>query len=193
MADTPNDTRSELIHAARRLLQSKGYAAFSYADLAAQVGIRKASIHYHFPSKIDLGVAVIQEQHATRSAQLRQIESRYPSTQERLFAFVALFEHSHMNGELPLSGALAAEMGCLPSRMQIQARAFLDEQMQWLIHILQLGVQRHEIVARSNIEQQAFQLLSLLEGASFLSRALAEPRFLNPSIVQCLIHFHTQP
>lgn len=45
------DTRESLIKSAEYMLRSKGYAAFSYADLEKAVGIRKASIHHHFPKK----------------------------------------------------------------------------------------------------------------------------------------------
>ena len=56
----PSGTRASLMQTAESLLCTRGYAAFSYADLAEAVGIRKASIHHHFPAKEDLGVAVVE-------------------------------------------------------------------------------------------------------------------------------------
>ena len=53
------DTRAELLIQAETLVRGRGYAGFSYADLAEAVGIRKASIHHHFPTKVDLGAALV--------------------------------------------------------------------------------------------------------------------------------------
>ena len=54
-------TREALIRTAEQLMRTRGYSAFSYADLSESVGIRKASIHHHFPTKEDLGKALVEE------------------------------------------------------------------------------------------------------------------------------------
>ena len=54
-----SETAEQILDLAETLIQTRGYSAFSYQDIADALGIRKASIHYHFPSKADLGVAVI--------------------------------------------------------------------------------------------------------------------------------------
>src|SRR3974390_1012687 len=54
-----SDTAEQILDLAETLIQSRGYSAFSYQDIADHLGIRKASIHYHFASKTDLGIAVI--------------------------------------------------------------------------------------------------------------------------------------
>jgi len=50
-----SDTAERILDIAQDLIQRRGFNAFSYHDIAAPMGIRKASIHYHFPSKADLG------------------------------------------------------------------------------------------------------------------------------------------
>ena len=54
-----SETAEQILDLAETLIQTRGYSAFSYQDIADSLGIRKASIHYHFPSKSDLGVAVV--------------------------------------------------------------------------------------------------------------------------------------
>src|ERR1700760_1947386 len=56
------ETAERILDAANSLLISRGYSAFSYADVAEAVKIRKASIHHHFPTKAGLGVAVPRAQ-----------------------------------------------------------------------------------------------------------------------------------
>ena len=53
------DTHERILNAAERLMVSCGYNAFSYADISAEVGIGKATIHHHFPTKADLAAAVL--------------------------------------------------------------------------------------------------------------------------------------
>src|SRR6185295_2042375 len=54
-----SETAEQILDLAETLIQTRGYSAFSYQDIADSLGIRKASIHYHFPSKTDLGIAVV--------------------------------------------------------------------------------------------------------------------------------------
>jgi len=62
-------TQQKLIDSARYLIQTRGYNGFSYADVAEQVQVRKASIHHHFPAKADLALAVVEESRAGILAQ----------------------------------------------------------------------------------------------------------------------------
>ncbi|MCY4123811.1 MAG: TetR/AcrR family transcriptional regulator, partial [Pseudomonas sp.] len=79
-------TRDALIQTAEGLMRTKGYAAFSYADLADAVGIRKASIHYHFPTKEDLGIAIVEEYVSRVEAEFERIEINHPTALDRLHA-----------------------------------------------------------------------------------------------------------
>ena len=54
-------TANRILDVAERLVQLRGYNAFSYADVAKAVGIRKASLHYHFATKGDLGLALVED------------------------------------------------------------------------------------------------------------------------------------
>ncbi|MFT3760655.1 TetR/AcrR family transcriptional regulator [Thauera sp.] len=168
------DTREALLQAAESLLRSKGYAAFSYADLAQEVGIRKASIHYHFPAKEDLGVAVVEAYVAGVVQTFAGIEAESAALADRLKAFAGLFTAGNRQGRLPLCGALAAEMAVLPERLQILTRRFFLLQIDWLVKVLDEGTRRSEIPRGTDTRACACQLLSQMEGASFVGWVLED-------------------
>ena len=170
----PAGTRASLMQTAEVLLCSKGYAAFSYADLAQAVGIRKASIHHHFPGKEDLGVAVVQA-YVERVAQaLNDIERAHVPVAARLEAFARWFMEGVPQGRLPLCGALAAEKAALPESLQAITRQFFLLQLRWLKRILDLGVARKELAQKTDTRACARQILSQLEGACFVGWAVDE-------------------
>lgn len=142
---THSDTRDSLMRTAESLLRSKGYAAFSYADLAEAVGIRKASIHHHFPAKEDLGLAVVQAYVERMVQSYDDICHRHSSVEVRLAAFADWFMAGAKEGRLPLCGALAAEMAVLPPRLQALTRNFFRIQLQWLQKVLDEGADTSQI------------------------------------------------
>lgn len=180
------DTRQSLIRSAESLLRSKGYSAFSYADLEKSVGIRKASIHHHFPTKEDLGVEIVQAYITQTQHELQRIEQQHDRAMDRLRAFAALFQKCINDGSLPLCGALAAEMAVMPERMQALTRRYFETHMSWLEKTVTYGARKGEFSAAPNARQKAYQLLSLLEGASFVSWALQDGSVLDSDIVTCM-------
>lgn len=169
---TSPGTRESLLQTAELLLRSRGYAAFSYADLAQVVGIRKASIHHHFPTKEALGVAVVEAYIEGVVRTFARIEAECASVADRLQAFSGLFTAGMQQGRLPLCGALAAEMAALPERLRILTRDFFRLQLDWLTKVLDYGVLRNEIAQGADTRARAHQILCQMEGASFVDWVL---------------------
>lgn len=180
-------TRDALVQAAESLMRTKGYAAFSYADLTETVGIRKASIHHHFPTKEDLGVAIVEDYIVRVRSDFDRIEREHQGVVDRLEAFVKMFRASGDGGLLPLCGALAAEMSALPPGLQQLTHRFFDMQLKWLTTVLEQGVAREEVPGGSGARQKAFVLLSMLEGSSFINWATKEGDLLNDRIVRLIV------
>lgn len=180
-------TRDALVHAAENLMRTKGYAAFSYADLAEVVGIRKASIHYHFPTKEALGIAIVEDYIARVRDDFKRIESEHQDVLGRLDAFFIVFRTGSDGGLLPLCGALAAEMAALPLGLQSLTHRFFDVQLNWLMAVLDEGVANGEIPRGRGTRQKAFLLLSVLEGASFINWATREADSINGSFIRLII------
>ncbi|MBD8235911.1 TetR/AcrR family transcriptional regulator [Pseudomonas fluorescens] len=165
-------TRSELLTIAELLLRTKGYAAFSYADLADEIGIKKASIHHHFPTKEGLGIAVIDSYLFRFVKSLELINEESSDTIARLREFSKLFIDSSKNGMLPLCGALAAELSALPDSLKGLTRRFFEIHIAWLENNLALGQSEKVIKADLNPRTVSRAILSVLEGSSFISWAL---------------------
>jgi len=165
-------TRASLLKVAENQMRSKGYSAFSYADLAATIGIRKASIHHHFPTKECLGQELIKDYIDRFDTTLRSIEDTDQDPLMRLRAFSRLFTISANEGLLPLCGALAAEMAALPLSLQGLTRVFFETQLEWLQRtISEAAIQRGWLLAKP-AHAYAFMLLSALEGASLIDWTL---------------------
>ncbi|MDN4546755.1 TetR/AcrR family transcriptional regulator [Pseudomonas sp. C32] len=167
-------TRSDLLGTAELLLRTKGYAAFSYADLADEIGIKKASIHHHFPTKEGLGIAVIESYLFRFEKNLELINEKSSDTIVRLEEFCKLFVDSSKNGMLPLCGALAAELSALPDSLKELTRKFFEIHLAWLESNLLLGQSERVIKGDVNPKAVSRAILSLLEGSSFVSWALSD-------------------
>ncbi|MFJ1471986.1 TetR/AcrR family transcriptional regulator [Massilia orientalis] len=180
-------TRDALVQTAESLMRTKGYAAFSYADLAEKVGIKKVSIHHHFPTKEDLGIAIVEEYISRVRDDFDRIERQDLNARVRLESFFQMFRASGEGGMLPLCGALAAEMSALPPGLQQLTKRFFDLQLKWLTGILEVGIDRGELPSGCGARQKAFQLLSVLEGSSFINWAVKEGDLLNDGIVRLIV------
>ncbi|WP_338889279.1 TetR/AcrR family transcriptional regulator [Rhodococcus sovatensis] len=167
-----SNTRDALIESTEQLIRSRGYSAFSYADLEKQVGIRKASIHYHFPTKEDLGVCVVETYLERLQADLAAFDAAGADALTRLGAFAEAFTQARASSQLPLCGALASEMTLLPGRMQALTTTYLETQARWIEKTIVTGIADGDIPPIGDVEQRTFEILSLLEGASFVSWGL---------------------
>ena len=102
-------TRERLLSEAEHLMREKGYSVFSYADLSKIVGITKASIHHHFPTKDILGEQVVIQAFSDTQRVFEQIEATEKSAERRIAAYIDIFAQSHKASLLPLCCALSAE------------------------------------------------------------------------------------
>ncbi|MBC3269046.1 TetR/AcrR family transcriptional regulator [Pseudomonas sp. SWRI81] len=167
-------TRSDLLSSAEILLRTKGYAAFSYADLATEIGIKKASIHHHFPTKEGMAIAIVESYLFRFRNQLEQINTDNAGVIERLKAFAHMFAQSSTSGMLPLCGALAAELLALPESLQALTRDFFQIHLEWLQANIALGQSLGELKAEHSASLIARLILNSLEGNSFVSWALSD-------------------
>lgn len=164
------DTRTRLLAEAEHLIRRVGYSAFSYADLAASIGIRKASIHHHFPCKQDLGDAVADAAMARFQERLAAIERDESGAVARLRAYGEIFLDGFEDGLRPICCALSAELAALPPSMHEKTRAYFDLHLAWLGRVVGTGIERGEIRWRGEAAALAGLILATLEGGSLLGR-----------------------
>src|SRR5689334_19966743 len=86
-ANTRGSTADQILDLAENLIQTRGYTGSSYQDISAQLGIRKASIHYHFASKTALGIAVLQRYVARFDAALQKIAADPAQASKKMLDF----------------------------------------------------------------------------------------------------------
>ncbi len=165
-----------ILDAAEALAQTRGYNGFSYADVALQLGVTKASLHYHFPSKAELGRALIERYQRTFAEALGAIDRESEEPCKKLERYVALYDAVLRSDRMCLCGMLAAEYATLPEPMQAQLHLFFDANERWLTAVLEEGrrVGRFEFKDRAN--ERARVLLGALEGAMLIARSYGDAR-----------------
>lgn len=162
-----------LVDAAQVLIQENGYNGFSYENLSRAVGLKKPSLHHHFPTKEGLGVTVVQRYTYRFLLQLRAIDDEYALASERLRAYVDLFIATYgQTKRLCPCGILGAESETLPIGILNEVRTFFDANLAWLAVILEAGRQAGEFHYQGTTDAAALQLLSALEGAMVVGRGL---------------------
>lgn len=166
------DTRSQLLTEAEAVVRQVGYAGFSYADLAERVGIRKPSIHHHFPAKEDLGVALVAAYTDRFTQELSDIACKTQSALERLGLYIGLYRTGLQAGQGCLCGVLASELAGLPERLRVGVRRFFEVNLDWLASVFAEGQAAGSIRSDVDTRSQAAGVLAGLEGAMLVGRAL---------------------
>jgi TetR/AcrR family transcriptional repressor of nem operon len=172
----PTPAATAILDVAERLAQTRGYNGFSYADIAAELGVTKASLHYHYPSKAELGRALIARYHGLFGAALRAIDRQTKSPQEKLKRYVGLYDSVLSNERMCLCGMLAAEYATLPGPMQEGLTAFFDANERWLTTVLEDGLRAGTFAFREAAKERARVLLGALEGAMLVARSYGNAR-----------------
>jgi TetR/AcrR family transcriptional repressor of nem operon len=164
-----------VVDVAEALLQHTGYNGFSYDDVARRVGIRKPSVHHHFPTKAEL-VAVVTQRYTHRFRErLLHIEGTHGAAPERLTAYAALFEQAHAEDRrLCVCGMLGAEAEGLPPDVRAEVRQFFAVNLDWLTRVFAAGQAAGTLRATAAAAAQAAAYLCALEGAMLVGRGAPE-------------------
>jgi len=173
---TAAPTRAEeILDVAQRLVQTRGFNAFSYADIATELGVSKPALHYHFPSKQALGDALIARYSEQFFQALAAIDATEPTAPARLNAYVGLYRAVLLANRMCLCGMLAAEYATLPFSMRAAVLEFFRRNETWLEGVLREGVARGELTAADPLSEAAKLLVDTLEGAMMVARAQDDP------------------
>jgi TetR/AcrR family transcriptional repressor of nem operon len=176
LESAPTAAARAILDAAEGLAQTRGYNGFSYADIAAQLGVTKASLHYHFPSKAELGRALIERYRAVFTEALDSIDRETNEPCRKLERYVALYDAVLRNDKMCLCGMLAAEYATLPAPMQEQLHLFFDANERWLTIVLEEGRRVGRFAFREGAYERAGVLLGALEGALLIARSYRDPK-----------------
>jgi TetR/AcrR family transcriptional repressor of nem operon len=186
-------TADKLIDEAGRLIVNAGYNGFSYAHLAERLGIRKASIHHHFPSKVDLVVAVVEQQRAAIRDQIAALENDEPDAMAQLLAYVDYWKRCIQDQSEPfcLAGVLAVELPGLPEDVGVAVRGHFNDLGEWLKRVMALGVRQGAIQLELEPETSAQFFQTAIYGAMVMARAYDEPGKFNVVVDAFLARMRT--
>jgi len=181
-------TADRILDVAQEMIQRRGYNAVSYGDLAAELDLTTAAIHYHFPSKADLGQAVVARYRRANAEERRAIRGRTNSLRERLTQYVDLYADVLKDGGLCLCGVLAADDATLPAEVRREVQGFFDDQTDWLTSILAEGADVERCLEGCESPRQAAELfLAAVEGAMLTHRTPRNQLRRYRATLRCLI------
>ena len=167
-AQAPTSVR--VLDAAERLVQVRGFNGFSYADIAAEMHMTKASLHYHFATKADLGEALITRYAARFFGALDVADTDGTSAPAKLSAYAKLYADVLSQQRMCLCGMLAAEYPTLPGPMQSAVLEFFDHNEDWLQAVLEQGRSEGSLEFTGPARDTARMIISGLEGAMLVTR-----------------------
>jgi TetR/AcrR family transcriptional repressor of nem operon len=179
-------TAERMLDIAERLVQLRGFNNFSYADIAAELGITKASLHYHFRGKAELGQALIARYAERFSEALSRIDRDLPDARTKLEAYAGLYADVLRGKRMCMCGILAAEYQTLPESMRTGVIRFFDENQRWLADLLAQAQTDQTLTFTGSTDDVAQSILSTLEGAMLVSRPYGDLARFNATVQQLL-------
>lgn len=188
MVESAISRSEEILTVAQDFIQTRGYNGFSYRDIAAAIGIKSASIHYHFPTKGDLGRSVTARYCDRFGQALQGILDNETTARTQLEAYAALFRDTLVErNRLCMCCILAGELETVPKEVKVEISRFFEQQQQWLAQVLLSGIangevqfpeeqfakaQTTETATNAVAENWATTFVAALEGAMLVSRGL---------------------
>lgn len=178
-----SDTRKALLRAAERAARTRGFDGFSYADLAAAVGIRKASIHHHFATKADLSLALMQGYRVEMEAVLKAVDKTCATGAARLDALIGRYRDALDGGKsLCLCVAFSVGRSSLSDEVILEIGRFRAMMIDWIETVYALGRADGTIGHVSDPAMEAAATLPLLEGAQLTARAGEDPALFETAV-----------
>jgi TetR/AcrR family transcriptional repressor of nem operon len=166
-----NETAKRILDLAEALWLERGFNGFSYQHLAEPLGMRNAAIHYHYPTKTDLGVALIARFRRRFARSIAQWQETTTDPWLKLEGYIELLTFNYADAErLCPTGVLAVDWATLPEPMQNEARAFMQELYDWCASVLREGAEEGYFRFAGSAEDKAALLLATLQGALQLAR-----------------------
>ena len=172
------NTKRAILDLAESFLQDNGFNGFSYAHIAKELDVKNAAIHYHFPSKEALACAVVQRYRDRFQLWINNARIKNLSPQERLDWFFSIYTNTRAdNGKVCLAGSLETEFNSLPASLREQTEALTRELLTWLQATLNEGRQTGVFHFSGDPASKAALILSSLQGALQMARALGTSKF----------------
>lgn len=166
-----NDTREQIMDRAAQLLMSRGFNGFSYRDISAHLGVKNAAIHYHFPTKNDLALALVDDYRKmlrSRTSEFMAYGGSALTQLEGFFSFTT--KQCHLGRCICPFGAFSVDFGDLPEDLRKATEKFMDETIMWFSRVMEVGRDEGEFSFTGEARAKALTIIAALQGARQLAR-----------------------
>lgn len=187
------NTATAILDIAERLVQTRGFNAFSYADVAVELGITKPALHYHFRGKAELGEALLARYTARFDDALAHIDAVATDAREKLTAYAQLYGQVLADDRMCLCGMLAADHRTLPAPMREAVLTFFDHNETWLAATLDQGRRERTLRPSGASREIARMIIGAFEGAMLVARTYDDPSRFAATARRLLAEFATPP
>lgn len=164
------DTKTKILDLAEHLSRRKGFHGFSYRDIAEPMGIKNAAVHYHFPTKADLGVAVIRRYRDLLRRRTRRFLAHGGDALPQLEGLFAVYVQDTLDQTVCPVGMVAVEYHTLPEPMRREGELLVEETLTWLVRVLEVGREQGLLHFEGPARDRAVEVMSALQGATQLTR-----------------------
>lgn len=166
------DTATALLDTAENLARRRGFDAFSFADLASAAGIRKSSVHYHFPTKAELARILISRYAGRFFEALDELAATAPDARARLRGLIDLYRGALEGGQsMCLCVSFTSNVSSLPDEVQSSIEDFRKHTTSWIALVYALAQKDNTIFLTRDPEAEAATTFALLEGAQIAAHA----------------------
>jgi TetR/AcrR family transcriptional repressor of nem operon len=183
-----SSTPQKILASAQALIATGGYHGFSYADIASIVGLGKASIHHHFPTKADLVQILVASYRQEAEAGMAAIAHDIPEPAELLQAYVGYWTQCVGDSTKPfcVCALLAGEAPTLPAEVATEVRAYFRSLASWFAEALERGVVEGVFVLKDSAQDEAEALMAMFHGAMLSARAYDDPKIFGVILASAL-------
>jgi AcrR family transcriptional regulator len=171
------DTREQILKVGSHLVQTRGFSAMSFGQIAEALDVKPPAIHYHFPGKTDLGLALIERYRARYRRWMDEAEDQGLSPLDSLEGYVRIATRFRDDGKVCPVGILTAELQALPPELVPAVRAMADDLIDWVALLLRRGRAEGTFCFVGDERDAALALNAALQGALQMSRAMGSAAF----------------
>jgi AcrR family transcriptional regulator len=165
------DTREQIMDRAAQLLMSRGFNGFSYSDISSHLGVKNAAVHYHFPAKSDLAIALVEEYRKMLRSSTAEFMAYGGSALAQLEGFFTLTnKQCHIGRSICPFGAFSIDYTELPEEVRLITQSFMNETIEWLTRVLEVGREQNEFSFSGDCRPRALSILASLQGARQMAR-----------------------
>ncbi|MGY2374006.1 TetR/AcrR family transcriptional regulator [Pseudomonas sp. SDO524_S393] len=184
-----SSTFNDILDCTRSLIISGGYNGFSYADISECVGIRKASIHHHFPTKADLVRILVERYRKEAEAGIAAMERHFPDPADQLRNYIGYWLAcvGDVTKGYCVCALLATQIPVLPQEIALEVRAHFRTLSAWITSVLERGARQGQFTLASDARAEAEIFMATVHGAMLSARAYGDASMFG-AITQPLLH-----